>query len=188
MLDEQALNSQRPRTPLLLAVLVTLCTGCTGIIGDERDEQEDYLGWHCSGDVDSQDNWHCEQRVDEAPMVPPISSYEAEERQFEFVEESVNVDSIPAGEPNAVFDLKLTGFTLQFGAFARREGALRATEELGRRGIAVAVVPLSEEGDTVHLLLSGNYPLREEARAASERILARNPGVTSWVRSMDTLK
>lgn len=173
-------------TPLLLSTL-TACT--SNFVPSEVGPNGEYIGWHCEGDVNSQEDWRCAKKTmkDGVLITTPVSA-EPVIVEDSPAQEPVFV-ALPAAAPEAVSEqqptLSSSGFTIQIGAFASREVAASVIDDLVLEG-DIQIVDTLVNGQPYSVVVLGQYSSREEAQQGAAQLAAQQ--VNYWIRSMRSLR
>jgi septal ring-binding cell division protein DamX len=172
--------------PLLLSAL-TACT--SNFVPSEVGPKGEYIGWHCEGDVNSQEDWRCAKKaMKDGVLVTMSVSDESVIAEQPPIEESVPV-AMPAPIPETAVEEEPTlinsGFTIQLGAFANREVAASVIEGLALEG-DIQIINTTVNGQRYSVIIFGRYSSREEAELNTDQLAAKQDNY--WIRSMRSLR
>ena len=129
------------------AVLLGTLAGCSStVVPAKVGPNGEYIGWHCSGDITSEGDWHCEQKtlkdgkVVTAAAPPPAAAPVAQSSQEPVKESAPIVESVPSPVAEAApakteqspptKSLPTTGYSLQLGAYLSRQQAEEAAADM----------------------------------------------------------
>lgn len=160
----------------------------------------EYIGWHCEGDINSDEHWRCDKKtLKDGLVVTTATAVEAvtESALSRPVESEVStVAATPnvvetkspapqAEEPESTHEsgsIHLnSGFTIQLGAFDSPEQARSVAAALDVEG-DIQIRQILSRGTTFAVILMGQYASRAEADAVAETL-----GINYWVRSLRSL-
>lgn len=174
----------------LISLLLAGLSACTSnFVPSEVGPNGEYLGWHCEGDVDSQEDWRCTKKTmkNGVLVTAPVSEKPAIEQQS-IIKAPVPV-AMSAPVPETVMEdqpaLDDGAFTIQLGAFGNRQIAASVMEDLALDG-DIQIVDILVNGQRFSALILGQYSSREEALLVADRLSERQ--VSFWIRSMRSLR
>lgn len=151
----------------------------------------EYIGWHCEGDISSDKHWRCDKKTLKNGQV--VTTATAVEAPPQAVAEpmpgpqpaAARSEPMPAPQPAAasseVQEPKLSGYTIQLGAFDNPEQAQTVAAGLGVEG-DIQIRQIISRGTTFSVILMGQYSSRAEANAVAETL-----SINYWVRSLRSL-
>lgn len=161
--------------------------------------REEYLGWYCEADIDASDQWRCSKRllsgalpIDKQPIA---KDQPAEENLSELapqkileqpVEPTVNQSLVT--NFNSDFNISADGYTVQLGAYLRRAMAEQSAGNIVIDNGQLMVQSIMLDGQYRFVIVYGQYQSREQAQASAERLMALNPQLAYWVRSIKSLR
>lgn len=189
---------------------ITLCLLCvlsacsSTVVPSKVGPNGEYIGWHCSGDIASEGNWHCEEKVlkdGQVVVVAESAGKENLEAQSQIERsadtqsangQSVTAASAKAPQPlpeqssqpasvDAKSDYPTWGYSLQLGAYRSHQQAQQAAENMLLTG-PIEIRDIISQGKPFSVILLGHYASRSEAELA-----AQNLTVNYWIRSMRSL-
>jgi septal ring-binding cell division protein DamX len=180
------------------AILLSTLAGCSStVVPAKVGANGEYIGWHCSGDITSEGDWHCEQKtlkdgkVATVAAPPPAVAPVAQPTQEPVKESAPIVESLPSPVTETApaktqqslptKSLPATGYSLQLGAYLSRQQAEEVAADMVLSG-TLEVREIISQGRAFSVILLGHYPTRSEAEAA-----AQNLTISYWVRSMRSL-
>jgi septal ring-binding cell division protein DamX len=187
---------------LVVSFLIAGLGGCTSAPTPIKVAANgEYIGWHCEGDISSDEHWRCDKKtlkdgqvvttataVEPVPESVPVLEPEplaASVTESEPSTRAVSVDSLPVintveAEPLSSAT-EQSGFTIQLGAFDRPEQAQNVAANLDAQG-DIQIRQIISNGRTFSVILMGQYPSRAEANKVTETL-----GINYWVRSLRSL-
>lgn len=195
----------KPIKILLLTSVIFNLSACTLFddtsVGTSRQE---YLGWYCEADIEVSDQWHCSKRLmsDALPIDKPqlLESVSLEkvlmltaksrvegENVFEQVPKEI-VEQQVERDFNSSFDISAEGYTVQLGAYLSQAMAEQSAAKVITDGDQLVVHSIIAKGQYRFVIVQGQYPTREQAQIAAERLTALNPQLDYWVRSIKSLR
>lgn len=177
-------------TSLLLAGL-TACT--SNFVPSKVDSNGAYIGWHCEGDVNSQQLWHCSKKTMKDGMPAAPGEYSSDPAMTgSVIAEPLTVESAPAvssaqPRPQASSGPRVGpkgGFTIQIGAYTDRQVAESVVEALAVQ-VDIRIVDIVVKGQGFSAVVLGHYSSLEEAQQAADQLLKEQSSY--WIRSMRSL-
>ena len=138
----------------------------------------EYIGWHCEGDISSDKHWRCDKKTLKNGQV--VTTATAVEAPPQAVAEPMPGPQ-PAAASSEVQEPKLSGYTIQLGAFDNPEQAQTVAAGLGVEG-DIQIRQIISRGTTFSVILMGQYSSRAEANAVAETL-----SINYWVRSLRSL-
>jgi septal ring-binding cell division protein DamX len=138
----------------------------------------EYIGWHCEGDISSDKHWRCDKKTLKNGQV--VTTATAVEAPPPAVAEPMPAPQ-PAAASSEVQEPKLSGYTIQLGAFDNPEQAQTVAAGLGVEG-DIQIRQIISRGTTFSVILMGQYSSRAEANAVAETL-----SINYWVRSLRSL-
>lgn len=196
----------KPIKILLLSSAIFSLSACTLFddtsVGTARQE---YLGWYCEADIETSEQWHCSKRlmsdalpIDKAPKplekVPmPTAKSQAEEKKiFDQAPEKQapekRLERQVEPDFNSSFDISADGYTVQLGAYLSRAMAEQSAAKITTDGGQLEVHNIIVGGQYRFVIVQGQYPTRQQAQTAAERLTALNPQLDYWLRSIKSLR
>lgn len=192
-------------TPLLLAGL----TGCTSnFVPADVGPDGEYIGWHCEGDVSSQDHWRCEKKTMKEGVLVSSPTAPVEDKESVTDEPAIKLAVIeepviegPVTEepaPTAILEstsesspqpiLPSSGFTIQLGAYASRQIAESVADSFEIDG-PLKTVDILTNGQRFSVVILGQYNTKEQAQQAAEQLneTSDDRQINYWIRSMRSL-
>ena len=201
----------KPIKILLLSSAIFSLSACTLFddtsVGTARQE---YLGWYCEADIETSEQWHCSKRlmsdalpIDKAPKplekVPMATAKsQAEEKKIfdQAPEKQVPEKQAPEKrlerqvEPdfNSSFDISADGYTVQLGAYLSRAMAEQSAANITTDGGQLEVHNIIVGGQYRFVIVYGQYSTRQQTEIVAEQLIALNPQLDYWVRSIKSLR
>ena len=179
---------------------ITLCLLCvlsacsSTVVPSKVGPNGEYIGWHCSGDIASEGDWHCEEKVlkdgqvvvvaESAPAASAdrqSSNEQLDEQPSPQITELAKEQSPTPASVEAVSNYPTSGYSLQLGAYRSRQQAQQAAENMLLTG-PIEIRDIISQGKPFSVILLGHYASRSEAELA-----AQNLTVNYWIRSMRSL-
>ncbi|MDG2115835.1 MAG: SPOR domain-containing protein [Porticoccaceae bacterium] len=191
---------------------ITLCLLCvlsacsSTVVPSKVGPNGEYIGWHCSGDIASEGNWHCEEKVlKDGQVVVVAESAPVANADRQSSNEQLDKHSSPPSDPpsdrqssppiidltqelstepvsvEAVSNYPTSGYSLQLGAYRSRQQAHQAAENMLLTG-PVEIRDIISQGKPFSVILLGHYASRSEAELAAQYLT-----VNYWIRSMRSL-
>ena len=188
---------------LALSLGVVYLSACTFF--DDRSgaiSREEYLGWYCEADIDASDQWRCSKRLlsgalpIEAVDKQPIAKDQPAEKNLsepapqitleQPVEPTVNQSLVT--NLNSDSNISADGYTVQLGAYLSRAMAEQSAGNIVIDNGQLMVQSIMLDGQYRFVIVYGQYQSREQAQASAERLMALNPQLAYWVRSIKSLR
>lgn len=188
----------KPTKILLLSTAIFYLNACT--LFDDTSfaiSRQEYLGWYCEADIDISDQWRCSKRLmsDALPIdkpqpkgkTPLIDKPQAPEKiPKKTLKQEVGQES--GQDIYASFDIAADGYTVQLGAYLSKGMAEQSAGKIITDGDQLVVHSIIADGQYKFVIVQGHYPTRQQAQAAAERLIALNPQLEYWVRSIKSLR
>lgn len=175
---------------------ITLCLLCvlsacsSTVVPSKVGPNGEYIGWHCSGDIASEGDWHCEEKVlkdGQVVVVAESAPATNTDRQPTSPQSSQQIIEVAQEQPaesasiEAMSNYPTSGYSLQLGAYRSHQQAQQAAENMLLTG-PVEIRDIISQGQPYSVILLGHYASRSEAELA-----AQNLTVNYWIRSMRSL-
>lgn len=161
--------------------------------------REEYLGWYCEADIDASDQWRCSKRllsgalpIDKQPIAKdqPAEKNLSELAPQKILEQPVEptVNQSLVTNFNSDFNNSADGYTVQLGAYLSRAMAEQSAGNIVIDNGQLMVQSIMLDGQYRFVIVYGQYQSREQAQAIAERLMALNPQLEYWVRSIKSLR
>jgi septal ring-binding cell division protein DamX len=184
--------------------LLCVLSACSStVVPSKVGPNGEYIGWHCSGDIASEGDWHCEEKVlkDGQVVVVAQPAKESVKAQSQ-LEDSANrqisngqavseagaqapeLSSEQTSQPASTVahsDYPTNGYSLQLGAYRSRLQAEQAAANMVLSG-PVEIRDIISQGKPFSVILLGHYATRSEAESAAQYLT-----INYWIRSMRSL-
>lgn len=175
--------------PLLLAGL-TACS--SNFVPAKVGPDGEYIGWHCQGDVNSQERWHCSKTTMkdgmpvDMPAIPADTASKLVETDPVIAEPAPSVSPVqPSAKVSSASKVwSKDGFTIQIGAYTDREVATSVVESLAVQG-DIRVVDIMVKERSFSVVVLGYYASVLEAQQAAGQLLKEQSSY--WIRSIRSL-
>lgn len=151
----------------------------------------EYIGWHCEGDVTSQQDWRCDKKtlkdglvIQSATELAPSPVITESKAVSEPPVQEIILDSeVPASPP----EFQSSGYSIQLGAYANGQIAAKMVDQMALDG-DVNVVEVLSGGKTFSVVLLGHYPSRGSAQVIADHLTSQQPEIRYWIRSMRSVR
>jgi septal ring-binding cell division protein DamX len=156
---------------------------------------KEYLGWYCEGDVHSDDQWKCTERL----MINGEPVVEEEKPQPEsdntLVDTPKDNPKTQTSEKDSVehpaektFDISAEGYTVQLGAYLDQAMAERSADKINITQGQLRVRDIIAEDQYRFVIVYGQYQTRAQAQASAERLVDLNPQLEYWIRTIKSMR
>lgn len=179
-------------------ILFALSACSSSVVPSKVGPNGEYIGWHCSGDIASEGNWHCEEKVlkdgQVVTVVGPTTVAKAETEQAQEISadrqvpdevESTQQQQQQTAVAKTSVDVEpnypTSGYSLQLGAYLSRQQAEQAAENMLLSG-PIEIRDIISQGKPFSVILLGHYATRSEAESAAQYLT-----INYWIRSMRSL-
>lgn len=177
-------------------ILFALSACSSSVVPSKVGPNGEYIGWHCSGDIASEGNWHCEEKVlkdgQVVTLVGPTAVAKAETEQAQAISADRQVpDEVESTQQQQTAVAKTSvdvepnyptsGYSLQLGAYRSRQQAEQAAENMLLSG-PFEIRDIISQGKPFSVILLGHYATRSEAESAAQYLT-----INYWIRSMRSL-
>ena len=151
----------------------------------------EYIGWHCEGDVTSEQDWLCDKKtlkdglvIQSATELAPSAVITESKAVSEEPVQAIVLDSgMPALPPMD----QSRGYSIQLGAYASVQIAAKVVDQMALDG-DVNVVEVLSSGKIFSAVLLGHYPSRAAAQVIADRLSTQRPEIRYWIRSMRSIR
>jgi septal ring-binding cell division protein DamX len=90
--------------------------------------------------------------------------------------------------PVSAFDISANCFTVQLGAYLSREVAERAADNISLSEGELRVRNIVDGERYLFVLVYGQYSSRQQAEIVTEQLMALNPGLNYWIRTIASMR
>ena len=185
---------------LSISFVLSACSGHSPIDSSRSSPGPDgeYVGWHCQGAIESSDTWNCsEQLLKGGELVSPIQVQVETDMNTRLSDSEVTVGERTGAETAndnsrvnqvSAFDISANGFTVQLGAYLSREVAERAADNISLSEGELRVRNIVDGERYLFVLVYGQYSSRQQAEIVTEQLMALNPGLNYWIRTIASMR
>ena len=193
------MNSKNKKTLLLFGLAASL-SACASI--DSADAQagaEEYVGWHCDGDINSKTNWRCRETALKSgvPLAskddvnpsdnPPASAPKSSDTAV--VAETVPASALESSASSVKpLDISADGYTVQLGAYLQQAVAEAAADRIIAADGVLRIRDLLSAERMVYVIVYGQYPTRQAAEVAAQELVTQNNNLNYWVRPIKSMR